>query len=159
MSGPQAGAGAGGTGAGGTGQRCPGCAQVAAALEGRDPSLIAVLPHAVLVLGPHQAMPGYSVLWSRAHCEELHRLPQADWDGLMGDLRRASAAVEAATACHKLNIISLGNVVRHGHLHLYPRRADDPARLRHPYVHEGRFGDPGDPAQRRHWIQAIREAL
>ena len=53
MSGPQAGAGAGGTG-----QRCPGCAQVAAALEGRDPSLIAVLPHAVLVLGPAGARLG-----------------------------------------------------------------------------------------------------
>ena len=138
---------------------CEGCARVEAALAGGDPWLIAVLPHSVLLLGDHQAFEGYAVLWSRTHAGELHHLDEASYDGLMRDLRRASWAVEKATHCAKLNVVSLGNVVRHAHLHLFPRAADDAQRLRHPWVHEGRFGDAGPVELRRRWVLALKEAL
>jgi diadenosine tetraphosphate (Ap4A) HIT family hydrolase len=138
---------------------CAGCERVAAALGGSDPWLIAALPHSVLVLGDHQAFEGYAVLWSRVHARELHHLDAGAYAGLMDDLKRASQAVERATRCLKLNVVSLGNVVRHAHLHIFPRSQEDPRSLRHPWVHEERFGLAGDDALRRRWVRAIQEAL
>jgi diadenosine tetraphosphate (Ap4A) HIT family hydrolase len=136
---------------------CKGCGKVAAAAA--DPSLVAELPHSWLLLGEHQAFEGYCVLWSKAHAKELHHLDAAAYVGFMDDLRRASAAVEAATACWKLNLASLGNVVQHAHVHLMPRAADDPKRLNHPWVQEARFSEPGEPGQRRRMIERLRAAL
>jgi diadenosine tetraphosphate (Ap4A) HIT family hydrolase len=141
------------------GQACAGCARVAEALAGRDPWLIAALPHGVLLLGDHQAFEGYAVLWSRVHVEELHHLDAAAYAGFMADLKRASQAVEKATQCLKLNTVSLGNVVRHAHVHLFPRAANDPQALRHPWVHEERFTDAGSVDLRRRWVRALQEAL
>lgn len=141
------------------GAPCPGCARVAAAMAGGDPSLIAVLPRGILLLGDHQAYPGYAVLWSRTHAKELHHLAPRAYAGFMDDLRRASAAVEAATHCAKLNVVSLGNAVPHAHLHLFPRSARDPQRLKHPWIHEDRFSAPPSGALRRHWVELIRMHL
>jgi diadenosine tetraphosphate (Ap4A) HIT family hydrolase len=138
---------------------CLGCVRVSRALAGSDPGLIAVLPHSVLILGDHQAFRGYAVLWSRSHAKELHHLGKRGYDGLMRDLKRASAAVESATACAKLNVVSLGNAVQHAHLHLFPRSARDPRRLEHPWVHADRFSAPVSAALRRRWVRAIRARL
>jgi len=138
---------------------CMACAKVSAALARQDPWLIAVLPHSVLILGDHQAFEGYAVLWSRRHAKELHHLDDADYGGLMQDLKKVSKAVDDATRCAKLNVVSLGNVVQHVHFHLFPRSADDGQRLSHPWVHEGRFGEAGSGDLRRHWVRAIQEAL
>ena len=138
---------------------CEGCSKVATALAGGDPWLIATLPKSVLLLGDHQIYEGYAVLWSRIHAKELHDLNDDDYAGLMADLKRASRAVERAAACLKLNVVSLGNVVQHAHLHLFPRSADDPDRLRHPWVHEDRFKEAGSDALRTGWVRAIRERL
>lgn len=140
-------------------QACAGCVKVARALDGLDGGLIAVLPHSVLLLGDHQVYPGYTVLWSRIHAVEMHHLSPIAYAGFMEDLRRASAAVERATHCSKLNTASLGNVVRHAHVHLFPRSAEDPQRLAHPWIHEARFGEPFPELARRRWIDALREAL
>ncbi len=141
------------------GEGCPGCARVAAALAGRDPALVAELPASVLVLGDHQAFPGYAVLWSRVHVVEAHHLDPGAYDAFMRDYRAAAWAVERATGCLKLNTAVLGNQVRHCHIHLFPRPADDPSPLEHPWVHSARFGEPGDAALRRRWIRALKEAL
>lgn len=138
---------------------CLGCQKIAALAAGAQDSLIAELPSAWLVLGDHQAMPGYAVLWSKTHVKELHQLEPDAYDALMRDLRRASAAVEAASGCWKLNTVSLGNVVQHAHVHLFPRSSMDPERLRHPWAHEAGFGQPGTPQQRMAMIERIRSAL
>jgi diadenosine tetraphosphate (Ap4A) HIT family hydrolase len=138
---------------------CEGCAAVATALAGGHPWLIAALPHSVLLLGDHQVYGGYAVLWSRVHAKELHHLNDEDYAGLMADLKRASRAVERATDCLKLNVVSLGNVVQHAHFHLFPRSAEDPQRLRHPWVHEDRFKEAGSDELRRRWVRAIQELL
>lgn len=138
---------------------CAGCVKVRAALEGREASLVAVLPHSVVLLGEHQAFPGYVVVWSRAHAEELHQLDAEAYDGFHRDLRRVGQAMERTLKPWKLNLVSLGNVVRHAHVHVFPRQADDAQRLRHPWVYEADFGDPGSPELRAHWIARLREAL
>jgi diadenosine tetraphosphate (Ap4A) HIT family hydrolase len=136
---------------------CAGCARVAAAPA--DPAFIADLGPGVLLLGDHQAFPGYAVLWSKAHVKELHHLAPADYDAFMRALRRASAAVEAASGCWKLNVVSLGNQVQHAHVHVFPRSAMDPDRLQHPWVHAADFGEAGTAQQRTAMIERIREAL
>jgi diadenosine tetraphosphate (Ap4A) HIT family hydrolase len=143
----------------GQGPACAGCARVAEALAGRDPWLIAALPHSVLLLGDHQAFEGYAVLWSRAHVKEMHHLDSAAYAGFMDDLKRASRAVEKATGCLKLNTVSLGNVVPHAHVHLFPRSGNDPQALQHPWVHEARFEEAGRADLRRRWVRALQEVL
>lgn len=138
-------------------EECKGCARVVAAAS--SPDLIAELSQSWLLLGEHQAYPHYAVLWTKAHVKELHELPPADYAALMGDLRRASAAVAAASQCWKLNTVSLGNVIQHAHIHLFPRSAMDPDRTAHPWVHEGDFDQAGTPQQRQAAIARIREAL
>lgn len=136
---------------------CAGCSRVAMG-EGH-PDFVADLGAAVLLLGEHQALPGYAVLWSKIHARELHHLAPVDYSAFMEALRRASAAVETASACWKLNLVSLGNQVPHVHVHLFPRSALDPRRLEHPWVHAQDFGERGTPQQRQAMIQRLREAL
>ena len=77
----------------------------------------------------------------------------------MQDLRRVSAAVEQATQCCKLNVVSLGNIVQHAHVHLMPRSTADPHKLEHPWVHEAAFGEPGSDTERQAWVTRIRQCL
>lgn len=136
---------------------CPACARLARAAA--DPDLVAELPASWLLLGAHQAYPHYAVLWSKACVRELHDLAPEAHAAFMADLRRAAAAVAEASACWKLNLASLGNVVPHAHVHLFPRSAMDPERERHPWAHEDLFGEPGTPQQRHEAIARIRQAL
>ncbi|HXB97407.1 MAG TPA: HIT family protein [bacterium] len=138
---------------------CPACQRVQAALSGREPWLVAALPHSVLILGDHQAYPGYAVLFSRHHARELHDLDEAAFAGFTQDLRRAGRAVETATGCWKLNLASLGNVVPHLHVHLFPRAADDARRLEHPWANADRFQEAGPPEEREAWRLRLRGAL
>lgn len=137
---------------------CAGCARLAA-LGPEHPDLVAELPASWLLLGEHQALPGYCVLWSKAHARELHDLEPAAYAAFTADLRRASRAVAAASGCWKLNSAVLGNVVGHLHVHLFPRGAMDPERLKHPWVHEAGFNEPGTPQQRLAAIALIQQAL
>lgn len=136
---------------------CPGCERIA--LAASSPDLITELPASWLLLGEHQAFPHYAVLWSKEHVKELHHLEPGPYDAFMRDLRLASAAVEAASGCWKLNVVSLGNVVQHAHVHLMPRSAMDPDKLKHPWVHEADFKEAGTAQQRAAAIARIREAL
>ncbi|HTB33458.1 MAG TPA: HIT family protein [bacterium] len=138
---------------------CPACLRVQTALQGREPWLVAVLPHSVLLLGDHQAYPGYSVLFSRAHVKELHDLDEAAFTGFTQDLRRASRAVESATGCWKLNLASLGNVLPHLHVHLFPRAAAEERRFEHPWANADRFHNAGSAVERQAWILRLRSAL
>jgi diadenosine tetraphosphate (Ap4A) HIT family hydrolase len=138
---------------------CAGCRLLAGLRAAAHPDLVAELPAAWLLLGEHQALPGYAVLWSKLHVRELHELPPEAYTAFMADLRRASLAVAKAGDCWKLNTAVLGNAVGHAHAHLFPRSAMDPERLRHPWVHEAAFGEPGTPQQRRAAIERIRQAL
>lgn len=136
---------------------CAGCEK--AATGPGHPDLIADLGGSLLLLGEHQAFPGYAVLWCKAHVRELHQLEPGAYDAFMRELRRASAAVAAASGCWKLNTVSLGNAVGHVHVHLFPRSAMDPDKLKHPWAHEADFGETGTPQQRAAMIERIREAL
>lgn len=92
--------------------------------------VIAEFPHSVAILGPWQYHAGYCVLVARQHVAELHHLDDDVRREFAEEACRLSRAIEAEFRPHKLNVESLGNQVPHLHWHLFPRRADDPDRLK-----------------------------
>ena len=86
-------------------------------------------PHSVALLGPWQFYHGYCLLVSRTHATELSRLPDVERRAYLDEMCLLARAVETACRPHKLNYELLGNQVPHLHWHLFPRYADDPARL------------------------------
>jgi diadenosine tetraphosphate (Ap4A) HIT family hydrolase len=133
-------------------------ARVQAALEGREPSCIAVFEHSVLLLGEHQFYPGYCVLWARDPVKELHHLPPLAYWGFMLELRQSCEAVERAYQPWKLNLASLGNQVQHLHVHLFPRQESDPLKLQHPWASSERFS-PVTASQHEEAMLRLRAAL
>ncbi len=63
----------------------------------------------------------------RAGTAEIIDLNEADRAQLMDEMARASAALKKVTACDKLNIAMLGNIVPQLHVHIVARRKDDDA--------------------------------
>jgi len=58
---------------------------------------------------------------------DLVDLSPDDETRVMADIRTASLALREATQCHKLNVASLGNMVRQLHVHIIARFEDDAA--------------------------------
>jgi diadenosine tetraphosphate (Ap4A) HIT family hydrolase len=58
---------------------------------------------------------------------EILDLAAAEQAQLMGEITRTGAALKDITACDKLNIAALGNVVPQLHVHLIARSKSDPA--------------------------------
>lgn len=63
----------------------------------------------------------------RAGLVDLADLTPDDEARVVADLRAASLALRATTQCHKLNVASLGNMVRQLHVHIIARFESDPA--------------------------------
>ncbi len=58
---------------------------------------------------------------------EILDLDPTEQAQLMGEIARAGAALKKITACDKLNIAALGNVVPQLHVHVIARSRSDPA--------------------------------
>jgi diadenosine tetraphosphate (Ap4A) HIT family hydrolase len=61
----------------------------------------------------------------RRDVREIIDLDEADQALLMTEIARVSRALKAVTACHKLNIAAIGNVVPQLHVHVVARREGD----------------------------------
>jgi diadenosine tetraphosphate (Ap4A) HIT family hydrolase len=106
---------------------CPLCEKLVSPFPG---DLVAEFAHSAAFLGPWQYHTGYCVLVSKLHVAELHHLECDVRQGFIDDACRLSRAIEAEFRPLKLNVESLGNMVPHLHWHIFPRRADDPERLK-----------------------------
>jgi diadenosine tetraphosphate (Ap4A) HIT family hydrolase len=62
----------------------------------------------------------------RAGVVEIIDLGEADRTRLMAEIAQVSEALKRLTACDKLNIAAIGNVVPQLHVHMVARRRDDP---------------------------------
>lgn len=63
----------------------------------------------------------------RAGVVEITDLDEADRHVLLDEIARASTALRAAFAPHRINVAALGNVVAQLHVHVIARETDDPA--------------------------------
>jgi diadenosine tetraphosphate (Ap4A) HIT family hydrolase len=58
---------------------------------------------------------------------EIIDLDEAERGKLMAEIAQVSAALKQLTACDKLNVAAIGNVVPQLHVHIVARRTDDAA--------------------------------
>ncbi|TPW28357.1 HIT family protein [Pararhizobium mangrovi] len=93
----------------------------------------------------------------RAGIGELFELPPLDQTSLTYEIAAVSAALKRLTACTKINVGALGNVVRQLHVHVVARNEGDPA-WPGPVWGVGTARRYDDEA-RRALIAALRDAL
>lgn len=108
---------------------CPFCTKLADPLGWPEADIVWRFPHSVALLGPWQWFTGYCMLVSRDHATELSGLGKKR-AAFLDEMSTLAEAIEACFQPHKLNYELLGNVVPHLHWHVFPRRADDPDRLK-----------------------------
>jgi diadenosine tetraphosphate (Ap4A) HIT family hydrolase len=75
---------------------------------------------------------GWCVVAPARHVAGWDALEPAEAAALGGLLRRAAAAVRAATAAERVYVASFAEAVPHLHVHLFPRGAGVPAEARGP---------------------------
>jgi len=69
--------------------------------------------------------------------EDLHQLPQAQYEEVMAATRKVSEFVASYFQPEKLNVACIGNIVRQMHIHIVGRSAGDPAWPATVWAHHG----------------------
>ncbi len=98
-----------------------------AALEGRNPTVLAELDDAFAVIGDVQFLPGYALaLTKRPGVDRLSDLPRAERLRFLADTDLVAAAVENVCAARdrayrRVNVEILGNTDAFLHAHVWPR--------------------------------------
>jgi diadenosine tetraphosphate (Ap4A) HIT family hydrolase len=93
----------------------------------------------------------------RPGATEIIDLDTADQAQLMTEIAAVSRALKAVTACDKLNIAAIGNVVPQLHVHIVARRRGDPAWPKP--VWGAMPARAYDPAERERFIAALRRNI
>jgi len=89
--------------------------------------LITELALCKVLLKDESRWPWLILVPARANLSELHQLTDSDAATLMGELRRASAAIAALEGVTKVNVGALGNEVPQLHVHVVGRWPGDAA--------------------------------
>jgi diadenosine tetraphosphate (Ap4A) HIT family hydrolase len=93
----------------------------------------------------------------RPGVSEITDLDAADQQQLMTEIATVSRALKAITACDKLNVAAIGNMVPQLHVHIVARRRDDPA---WPKPVWGALpARAWDPAERKRLVAAMRSEV
>jgi diadenosine tetraphosphate (Ap4A) HIT family hydrolase len=93
----------------------------------------------------------------RPGASEIIDLDAGDQRQLMIEIATVSGFLKAITACDKLNIAAIGNMVPQLHVHVVARRRDDPAWPKP--VWGAAPARPWDPAERERLVTALRGKL
>src|ERR1700678_1508511 len=92
-----------------------------------DTLTIADLPLSRLLLSRDANYPWLLLVPRRPGASEIIDLAAADQSQLMTEIDTVSRALAAVTACDKLNVAAIGNVVPQLHVHIVAWRRGDPA--------------------------------
>ncbi len=93
----------------------------------RDTVAVGDLPLSRLLLMDDANYPWAILVPRRASAVELIDLSEEEQARLTREIAAVSAALRAATGCHKLNVAALGNVVAQLHVHVIARFREDAA--------------------------------
>jgi len=93
----------------------------------QDTVAVGDLPLSRLLLNNDANYPWLLLVPRRAGAREIIDLGEKDQSQLMIEIAHASRALKNITACHKLNVAAIGNMVQQLHVHVVARRRDDPA--------------------------------
>jgi diadenosine tetraphosphate (Ap4A) HIT family hydrolase len=123
----------------------------------RDTLTIADLPLSRLLLSHDANYPWLLLVPRRPGASEIIDLDAADEAQLMSEIDTVSRALKAVTACDKLNVAAIGNVVPQLHVHIVARRRDDPAWPKP--VWGAAPARAYDPAERERLLSALRREI
>jgi diadenosine tetraphosphate (Ap4A) HIT family hydrolase len=93
----------------------------------KDSSLLRQLVISDLRLMEDARFPWLLLVPRREGATELIDLPRADQTLLLAEIETVSRALKSATACDKLNVAAIGNVVPQLHIHIVARFRSDAA--------------------------------
>jgi diadenosine tetraphosphate (Ap4A) HIT family hydrolase len=112
--------------------------------------------HALLDPSP---IPGWLVLTSERHARAWYDLDAGELGALGPLAARVMAAQRAALGAEHVYAFAIGDVLRHFHLHLVPRFAETPERLRGRACFEGRAEDRRPEAELAAAARAVARSL
>src|SRR5258708_22616623 len=93
----------------------------------QDTEAVGDLPLARLLVKNDANYPWLLLVPRRPGVREIIDLDEKDQAQLMIEIAQTSRALKEVTACHKLNVAAIGNVVLQLHIHIVARERDDPA--------------------------------
>lgn len=105
---------------------CLVCERISWIKDNKNPYFVKEVKSGYIVLGDYQFYEGYTLLLSKTHTNELHKLSKEERSQFLEDMAYAAEAVYKAFKPEKLNYELLGNTDSHLHWHLFPRYANDP---------------------------------
>jgi diadenosine tetraphosphate (Ap4A) HIT family hydrolase len=114
---------------------------------------------ALHVLADPSPLAGWLVLTSERHARAWYDLTPAEAAALGPLAARVMAAQRAALGAEHVYAFAIGDVLRHFHLHLVPRYADTPERLRGRRCFEGRPQDAVPEDRIEQAARAVAAAL
>jgi diadenosine tetraphosphate (Ap4A) HIT family hydrolase len=114
---------------------------------------------ALHVLADPSPLRGWLILTSERHARAWYDLTPAEGSALGSLAARVMAAQRTALGAEHVYAFAIGDVLRHFHLHLVPRFADTPERLRGRRCFEGAPADMLPEAEVVRAAQAVAGAL
>ncbi len=123
----------------------------------QDTAPVGDLPLSHLAVNNDANFPWLLLVPRRPGAREIIDLDEKDQRQLMVEIARISGALKDITACHKLNVAAIGNVVPQLHVHIVARRPDDPAWPKP--VWGAAPARPYDLAERERFVAALRREL
>lgn len=113
----------------------------------------------VHALADPSPLPGWLVVTSDRHARALYDLTDEETAALGAVAARVMRAQRGALGAEHVYAFAIGDVLRHFHLHLVPRYADTPARLRGRGCFEARPEELLDEARLAAAARAVAAAL
>ena len=123
----------------------------------RDTVAVGDLPGSRVLLMNDANFPWLIVVPRRAGAKEIFDLDAGERSRLMSELALVAQLLRDLTACDKINIAAIGNVVAQLHVHVVARRRADPAWPRP--VWGALPARPYEGAERERLIEAIRAKI
>jgi diadenosine tetraphosphate (Ap4A) HIT family hydrolase len=123
----------------------------------QDTEAVGDLPLSRLLVNNDANYPWLLLVPRRPGACEIIDLDETDQSQLMIEIAHISRALKEVTACHKLNVAAIGNVVPQLHIHIVARERNDPA---WPKPVWGTVPARAyDPAERERLITALRRKV
>lgn len=138
---------------------CPACDLVRGARTLPGGLLLREGGFALHVLSDPSPLRGWLVLTSERHARGWYDLTPAESAALGPLAARVMAAQRRALGAEHVYAFAIGDVLPHFHLHLVPRFAETPERLRGRRCFEGQPGDLLPEAELERAARAVRAAM